>query len=140
MRRRLKGFTNVRIMETNGFDLSGVEDQSIDVVYCTVVFMHLEQWDRYNYISEGFRVLKPGGRMLVDNVNLVSDEGWKFFEMVRALPPSERPPQISVTSTPQELETYFQRAGFTDIQQKESSLWTITYGVRPPRADARPQG
>jgi ubiquinone/menaquinone biosynthesis C-methylase UbiE len=140
MTRRLSGLTNVKIIETNGFDLGVIGDASIDVVYCTVVFMHLEQWDRYNYISEGFRVLKPRGRMLVDNVNLVSDEGWKFFEMVRALRPSERPPQISVTSTPQELETYFRRAGYSDIQQKESSLWTITYGIKPPSADAVPQG
>jgi ubiquinone/menaquinone biosynthesis C-methylase UbiE len=138
MKRRLSGFKNVRIIETNGFDLRSVGDQSIDVVYCTVVFMHLEQWDRYNYISEGFRVLKPGGRMLVDNVNLACDEGWKFFEMVRTLPPGERPPQISVASTPQELETYFRRAGFSDIQQKESSLWIITYGIKPVSGDAAP--
>jgi SAM-dependent methyltransferase len=140
MKRRLKGFANVRVIEISGFDLRAVDDQSIDVVYCTVVFMHLEQWDRYNYICEGFRILKPGGRMLVDNVNLASDEGWKFFEMVRALPPSERPPQISVASTPQELETYFRRAGFSDIRQQESSLWTITYGVKPPPVDAAARG
>jgi ubiquinone/menaquinone biosynthesis C-methylase UbiE len=136
MKRRLSRFTNVRIMETNGFDLRSVGNQSIDVVYCTVVFMHLEQWDRYNYISEGFRVLRPGGRMLVDNVNLTSDEGWKFFEMVRALPPAERPPHISVTSTPKELETYFRRAGFSGIKQKERSLWIITYGIKPAPVDA----
>jgi SAM-dependent methyltransferase len=140
MKRRLKGLENARIVEISGFDLRAVGDQTIDVVYCTVVFMHLEQWDRYNYISEGFRILKPGGRMLVDNVNLASDEGWKFFEMVRALPPSERPPQISVASTPQELEVYFQRAGFSDIRQQERSLWTVTYGVKPPPADAAPGG
>jgi ubiquinone/menaquinone biosynthesis C-methylase UbiE len=131
MKRRLGRFTNVRIMESNGFDLRMIDDETIDVVYCTVVFMHLEQWDRYNYISEGFRILKPGGRMLVDNVNLTSDDGWKFFETVRVLPPAERPPQISVTSTPQELQTYFQRAGFSDIQQKENSLWIITHGIKP---------
>jgi SAM-dependent methyltransferase len=137
MKRRLAGFTNVRIMETNGFDLRVVDDESIDVVYCTVVFMHLEQWDRYNYISEGFRILKPGGRMLVDNVNLASDEGWNFFETVRSVPPGKRQPHISITSTPQELQTYFQRAGFSDIQQNESGLWIITHAIKPPSVDAK---
>lgn len=137
MKRRLAGYPNVRIMETNGFDLRALSDKSIDVVYCTVVFMHLEQWDRYNYISEGFRILKPGGRMLVDNVNLASDEGWTFFETVRALPPSERPPQVSITSTPQELRTYFQRAGFSDVRQNESGLWIITHAVKSPSGDTK---
>ena len=47
---RLKGLSNVELVEISGYDLSGVADASVDVVYCTVVFMHLESWDRYNYI------------------------------------------------------------------------------------------
>ncbi len=132
--RRLARFANVRAMATNGFDLREIPSESVDLVYCTVVFMHLEEWDRYGYVKEGFRILKPGGRMLVDNVNLLSEEGWKFFEDVRALPPSERPSQISITSTPQELETYFRRAGFTDIRQEGPGLCIATYGRKPTAA------
>jgi ubiquinone/menaquinone biosynthesis C-methylase UbiE len=57
-------------VEISGYNLSGVADASVDVVYCTVVFMHLESWDRYNYILEAFRALRPGGRIYVDNSNL----------------------------------------------------------------------
>jgi SAM-dependent methyltransferase len=92
IKRRLAGFSNVRAIATNGFDLSPILSESVDVVYCTVVFMHLDEWERYGYIAEGFRVLKPNGRMLVDNVNLLSDEGWAFFQNHCALPPSKRPP------------------------------------------------
>jgi SAM-dependent methyltransferase len=120
----------------SGYDLAGIESETVDVVYCTVVFIHLEEWDRYNYIVEAFRVLRPGGGLLVDNVNLVSDAGWKFFEEHRKLPPTERPGQISKTSTPQEIETYFQRAGFEAIKQKFSDLWVFTFGVKPARAPA----
>jgi cyclopropane fatty-acyl-phospholipid synthase-like methyltransferase len=126
--RRLAGLTNVRTVATNGFDLSGIASESVDVVYSTVVFMHLDEWDRYNYLKEGFRVLKPGGRMLVDNVDLTSDDGWKFFEEHCAVPPHERPAQISKTSTPQELEAYFRRSGFEEIKQHRAGLWIITYG------------
>jgi ubiquinone/menaquinone biosynthesis C-methylase UbiE len=57
--RRLAGLTNVRTVATNGFDLSGIASESVDVVYSTVVFMHLDEWDRYGYIKEGcFRILK----------------------------------------------------------------------------------
>ncbi|MGA9215136.1 MAG: class I SAM-dependent methyltransferase [Methylocella sp.] len=131
IKRRLVEFKNVRTVATNGFDLSEIPSESIDVVYCTVVFMHLEEWERFSYIKEGFRVLKPGGRMLVDNVDLTSDKGWIFFEEVCAIPPQERPPQISKTSTPQELETYFRRAGYDNIAQSHADLWVMTYGKKP---------
>jgi SAM-dependent methyltransferase len=131
--RRLDGFKNIRTIATNGFDLREIPSESVDVVYCTVVFMHLEEWDRFSYIKEGFRVLKPGGRMLVDNVDLTSDRGWTFFEEHCAIPPLERPAQISKTSTPQELETYFKRAGYSDIRQHRADLWIITYGKKPLR-------
>jgi ubiquinone/menaquinone biosynthesis C-methylase UbiE len=131
IRRRLAEHPNVRALATNGFDLAGILSESVDVAYCTVVFMHLEEWERYGYIAEGFRVLKPGGRMLVDNVNLTSDPGWKFFEEHCSVPVNERPAQISKTSTPQELETYFRRAGFCDIRQEQLDLWIVTYGRKP---------
>ena len=129
--RRLAGLMNVRTVATNGFDLSGIASESVNVVYSTVVFMHLDEWDRYGYIKEGLRILKPGGRMLVDNVDLTSDPGWEFFEAHCAVPPHERPAQISKTSTPQELETYFRRSGFEAIQQHRGNLWLITFGRKP---------
>jgi SAM-dependent methyltransferase len=131
IKRRLAGHNNVRAIATNGFDLSPIPSESVDVVYCTVVFMHLDEWERYGYIAEGFRILRPNGRMLVDNVNLLSDEGWAFFQNHCALPPSKRPPHTSRTSTPQELETYFSHANFVDIRQEHLGIWIITSGSKP---------
>jgi len=131
IKHRLAKFNNVRTVATNGFDLSEIPSESIDVVYCTVVFMHIDEWERFGYIKEGFRVLKPGGRMLVDNVDLTSDKGWIFFEEVCKVPPQERPAQISKISTPQELGTYFRRAGFDNIGQSQADVWIYTYGKKP---------
>jgi hypothetical protein len=39
-----------------------------------------------------------------------------FENMANAFPPRERPPQIGKSSTPQELQVYFERAGFENIQ------------------------
>jgi SAM-dependent methyltransferase len=127
--KRLAGFPNVRTIALNGYDLGPVPDASVDLVYCTVVFMHLDEWERFNYVREGFRVLRPGGRMLVDNTNLLSEEGWAFFLKTMDLyHPLGRPASISKSSTPQELRTYFERAGFADIRQKTSGPWIITFG------------
>jgi SAM-dependent methyltransferase len=127
---RLQDLSNVELKEISGYNLSGVEDASVDVVYCTVVFMHLESWDRYNYILEGFRVLRPGGRIYVDNANLCSDGGWKVFEVHRALPPERRVPHITECSTPQEIETYLRRAGFSELRIRTDDDWVRASGMK----------
>lgn len=131
MQRRLRAHQNVRALATNGYDLDVIESETIDLVYCTVVFMHLEEFERFRYIREGFRVLRPGGRMYVDNTNLMSDEGWAFFQQHVEMPGYRRPPHISKPSTPQELRCYFARAGFADIEQREAGLFFSTFGRKP---------
>ena len=115
-------------MHLNGTDLHGIADQSVDVAYCSGVFMHLDEWDRYRYVVEARRVLKPGGRLYIDNFNLRSAEGWALFEDLYHLEPAARPPNISRSSTPEELLTYAERASFTDIRVLTRGLWVTVVG------------
>jgi len=126
---RLRDLPNVELKEISGYHLQGVADASCDVVYCMVVFMHLETFDRYNYVLEAARVLSPGGRLYVDNVNLCPEEGWAVFEVHRRFPPNERPPHITECSTPQELETYLKRAGFSEIQIRVEGLFVRAWVI-----------
>jgi ubiquinone/menaquinone biosynthesis C-methylase UbiE len=132
LKRRLAHLPNVRTVALNGYDLSGVPSSSIDVVYCTVVFMHLDEWERFSYVRESFRVLKPGGRIYIDNFDLTSDEGWALFMQVSAIPPAERPAAVSKSSTPTELETYLFRAGFQAISTDRGGVWVWCAAVKPP--------
>jgi ubiquinone/menaquinone biosynthesis C-methylase UbiE len=129
--RRLARFPNVGFVEVSGYDLRPVGSESVDAVYCTVVFMHLTEWDRYAYVEEAYRILRPGGRLYIDNISLTTDYGWKFFQSSSTYEPTKRPPQIGSTSTPQEFDAYLQRAGFsTSSVEIVDDAWVVGRGVK----------
>jgi len=129
---RLQDLPNAKAMEISGHDLQPLADASIDVVYSTVVFMHLDEWDRFRYVQEAFRVLKPGGRFWCDNISITTENGWKYFEThCREFKPMERPTHIAKCSTPQELQAYLTRAGFVAVKTQERDLWVDAWGIKP---------
>jgi ubiquinone/menaquinone biosynthesis C-methylase UbiE len=132
VRERTRQFDNVETVAVNGWDLSPIPDESVDLVYCTVVFMHLDEWDRYNYVREAMRILRPGGRVYVDNFNLLGDEGWAFFmKHLEEYSPLDRPPNISKSSTPEELHAYLTRAGFEGIIVHSNEMWIWVHATKP---------
>jgi len=127
----LRASDNAEFVELSGYNLSSIASESVDVVYCTVVFPHLSQWDRYSYVEDAFRVLRPGGKLYVDNVNLCSESGWRIFEEHRRIPPLERIPEIGECSTPEELREYLKRAGFESVQSKPGDELIAVWGRKP---------
>ena len=125
------GCRNVSFVLLNGYDLSGVDDESQHVIYSSAVFCHLDEWDRYRYVKEAYRVLRPGGRIWFDNINLLSEVGWDIFEELSKYEPAGRPPRISKTSTPDELECYAKRAGFVDVRVRPSGVFVAVFGRKP---------
>ncbi len=119
---------NVRLHRLNGYDLYGIESSSVDAVYCTAVFMHLEEWDRYRYVTEAARVLRPGGRLYVDNFELTSRDGWQLFLDMAALDPAVRPPNVSKASTERELTWYVEQAGLTVADVDRGDLFVTVIG------------
>jgi SAM-dependent methyltransferase len=130
----LAGAPNARLALLDGTGLTGIADASVDVVYSSTVFMHIDEWDRYRYCREAYRVLKPGGRVYVDNHSLLSPQGWAVFEQLSLLPPLERPPHISKASTPQELEAYITHAGFVDARVRNGAMFVTVVARKPDPA------
>jgi SAM-dependent methyltransferase len=112
---RLRGCDNVTLVELSTVGLPEFYDDTLDLVYCTIVFMHLLEWDRFRYVQEAFRVLRPGGRCYVDNFAPDTAHGWEVFSSGARYPLERRPAHISMSSTREELRFYFTKAGFIDV-------------------------
>lgn len=128
--KRLESKTNTEFVELSGCDLSYFQDSSFDIVYSSVVFMHLDEWDRYNYILESYRVLRKGGRVYFDNFNLKTKTGWTTFIQHKAIPASDRPPHISKSSTVHEFEAYLEHTSFQDFSVSEDGQWVVGFACK----------
>lgn len=131
--RRLDGISNISLIELSDVGLREIYDNTLDVVYCTIVFMHLYEWDRFKYVQEAFRTLRPGGRCFFDNVALHTQAGWEMFIAGCQYPLDRRPAHLSMCSTREELTIYLQRAGFLNIQIHEFPNGRVAAtGEKPP--------
>ena len=113
---RLRGLPNATLVELSTVGLQEFPADAFDLVYCTIVFMHLFEWDRYRYVEEAFRVLRPGGRCYFDNYPLDSAHGWNVFAEGARYPLDRRPAHISMASTREELGIYLAKAGFGEVR------------------------
>ena len=114
--KRLEGVPNAYLHELPSSDLSIFPDNSFDCVYSTIVFMHLDKAEMFNYMREAHRILVPGGRAYFDTCNILSPESWRqFLVLLNAYGPGERPGHAAQYSTPQEMEKFVKEAGFVDV-------------------------
>ncbi len=129
---RLQGRPNTTLVELATVGLQEFPRDAFDLVYCTIVFMHLFEWDRYRYVQEAHRVLRPGGRCYFDNFPLDSAHGWDVFTAGCAYPLDRRPAHVSMSSTREELGIYLRKAGFADVRVRDlpNELIAAT-GVKP---------
>lgn len=135
---RLRRLANVRLVHLQRVALAEFPDASFDVVYATNMFPHIDEHDRWCYFKEAFRVLRPAGRIFVDNVDLECDAGWTLFANdAMRFDDLERPPYMPRYSTAAEMMSYAARAGFQCVIAHHRSPLVIITAVKP--GSLRPQ-
>jgi SAM-dependent methyltransferase len=129
---RLALLSNVRLEQLHGNGLGEFSDGSFDVVYCTNMLAHLDEIDRWRYVEESRRVLRPVGRLFIDSIDIESNEGWAMF-VGGPTPDVEpgRPPYIPRLSTAAELKNYAIRAGFEQVQSHHRPPLVILTARKP---------
>lgn len=117
LRQRFPASAHIEYVLGDGKGLSRVPDRSIDVVFCYDVFVHLQHWDIYNYLTETRRVLKPGGKAVIHYANTFSELGWKVFlsQVPRSLNRHKQYGTFMVM-TPEIMREFVQRAGLELVE------------------------
>jgi SAM-dependent methyltransferase len=59
----------------DGTGLGMLSDGSADAAFSYGVFVHLQHWDIFNYLTELERVLRPGGKAIIQHANTFSELG-----------------------------------------------------------------
>jgi SAM-dependent methyltransferase len=131
---RTEGLPNVYLYEQPDNTLSIFPDNYFDCVYCTIVFMHLDKLEMFTYLTESFRVLKPGGRANFDTYNILGSGAWEEFRrIIDTYPPHKRPGHVSQFSTPQEMQKFMEEAGFESvfIDGESNKTMLVALGRKP---------
>lgn len=131
---RLAHLGNARLQQLQGDGLGEFAEGSFDLVYCTNMLAHLDEIDRWRYVQESFRVLRPGGRLFVDTIDIESNEGWEMFVRGPMLDLEARPSYMPRTSTAAELKNYANRAGFANVETHHRAPLVILMARKPEGA------
>lgn len=112
LRERFAGDERLEYQLGDGRGLGGVATGSVDAAFSYGVFVHIQHWDIFNYLTELERVLKPGGKAIVQHSNTLSELGWEMFrrQVERQLNRHKLPFTFTV-NTPELMREFITRAG-----------------------------
>jgi SAM-dependent methyltransferase len=117
LRERFPGDERLELLLTDGQGLGALADESADAAFSYGVFVHLQHWDMYRYLEELRRVLKPGGKAVIQHSNVLSDLGWaKFAKEVPLQLNKHKLPYTFTVNTPELMGELIARAGLECVE------------------------
>ncbi len=76
----LQGHQGVRIIHTAGKEDLPIPNNSVDLAFSISTFVHLYLEEIYWYLNQFHRVLKKGGRALINYDSMMDSDGYDFFK------------------------------------------------------------
>ena len=112
LRDYFKSRQGIHIIHTEGKENLPIPNDSVDLAFSISTFVHLYIEEIYWYFGQFHRVLKEGGRVLVNYTNMMDSHGYDFFEsFLPRCPFKER--SIFRFYHPAQLEKIAAELGFT---------------------------
>jgi SAM-dependent methyltransferase len=117
LRQRFSGDDRIEYQYSQGQGFESVPDSSVDAAFSYGVFVHLQHWDIFNYLLELNRVLRAGGKAVIQHSNTLSELGWEVFraEVPRQLNRHKLPFTFTV-NTPELMRELVTRAGLECVE------------------------
>jgi SAM-dependent methyltransferase len=138
VRARFAGDPRLECLHLDGHGLGPVADASVDAVFSFDVFVHLPQWDVFQYLRETARVLRPGGKAVIHHGNVFSELGWRnFLDEVPYTVGRHKPYGNFAVMTPELMRGFAERAGLvveacrTDIVRRDAITFAHKPAARP---------
>ncbi|MFT5124986.1 MAG: ubiquinone/menaquinone biosynthesis C-methylase UbiE [Kiritimatiellia bacterium] len=83
---RAKNDPRMEVIQCANARMPTIPDASVDFFMSLDVFVHLDLEDFYGYLQEAWRVLKPGGKAVIDYMSIQNDYTVQYFkdELIKA--------------------------------------------------------
>lgn len=139
-RQRCAGLRNVYLHELSGMaGLRALPSLSFDFIYATIVFMHLDKEDVFEYLRQAYRMLKTGCCAYFDTWNILHPDVFRIWNEA-AVVGDGKPRGRVQCSSPAEFRVYLEQAGFRVTQFDETGRLIRAFCAKdredvPPIAD-----
>jgi SAM-dependent methyltransferase len=117
-------------MDPAGLAMQPFATRPFDLVYCTVVFMHLDKEDLFAYLRALRGLLKPGAPAYFDTWNILHPDTFRIWSE-GAVTGDQKPRGRVQGSTADEFALYLHKAGF-DIERLDCNDRLLRAVVRNP--------
>lgn len=76
---KYNGHTHIEVLHVQNCRMPAIADATVDLFFGIGVFSHLDYEQMLGYLDEGMRILRPGGRLLMEYQSLSEEIGWRRF-------------------------------------------------------------
>jgi ubiquinone/menaquinone biosynthesis C-methylase UbiE len=79
LKEKYSDYQQIEVLHSTNCRMPAISDVSVDLFFGYGVFSHFDVEQFVGYLDEGSRILKPGGKIVIEYQSLSEETGWKRF-------------------------------------------------------------